>query len=621
MIKEIKLEKIEGNPWQTRLAIDEDYIKDLAEDIARNGLLQVPVGRLVDEDGEPQPAAGRLKASARIQLAFGHNRLAAYSHNSAEKMPVDLQDLTNEQMATFAWAENEKRQDVTPIERARAIKRRMDDFGWKQAEAASHLGMSRPAVANVLRLLKLPDEIQDKIQDGELSERQAMAALPLISLPAEVKERAEGNYYNSPTSIMEKVLDGESSENIRWCVDRLKENNTRNLARAPWPMEHIFKASEVRAESCDQCPARLKGDKSRCTDFDCYDLKDTIWFREKLERASRATGIPVMSDEDRDGGMDALHGYDADLIKQVQEKGCSNLRLRIGSYYRSLIELGITQDDDISLWCANGHKGCQCLPQLQADKDKNDPEILAEKEASREIDKIVDAAAKQLAEAIADGQVDVWRWMMGFITWQLQGKGHDWDLDQIQYGISRALIKNIYHGSDPVQIKYSIDKILASIGVIYSAPADDLAADINRRWHRIKGWSDKLSEEVPTVSQVHGNMQNLANIVQDLGMAEDDELQLDFTGEQLDDLMLRLGELADVLEDSWWQVLDQAKMEQFGQVQEIVTADVNGDFEELLSQMPGQILAYSYAIVSGAEGHGIRAGKIRNMLNSVEVAA
>src|SRR3990172_7368145 len=121
MIDFYLLENIESNPWQGRIGeLNTEYIEELARDIAGNGLLQTPVGREIDNS---------------VQLAFGHNRLAAFrwlSENTSgnlpsglagdfSKMPVDVRELSDEQMGSLAWSENERRRDLNPIERARAV--------------------------------------------------------------------------------------------------------------------------------------------------------------------------------------------------------------------------------------------------------------------------------------------------------------------------------------------------------------------------------------------------------------------------------------------------------------------------------------------------------------------
>lgn len=155
-VLEVPLDKLTSNPWQTRQAGDQAYIKELALDIAANGLLQIPVGRALNSDGAPAALWGEdnqarlLDLEHRtVQLAFGHNRLAAYrwlanaglsDKGNWSTMPVEIRALDDEQMAALAWSENEKRRDHTPVERARAIQARIEHFGWTHEETAERLG-------------------------------------------------------------------------------------------------------------------------------------------------------------------------------------------------------------------------------------------------------------------------------------------------------------------------------------------------------------------------------------------------------------------------------------------------------------------------------------------------
>ena len=179
----ILLDLIDDNPFQTRQTYEDASIAELAADIYARGLLQSPVGRLVD---------------GRVQLAFGHRRLRAYRHIRTQidamgwsAMSVNVQTLTDEQMALAAWSENAQRKDITAIEEAQAIKRMMDGFGWSQSDMASKLGVDRSTVANKLRLLRLPEEVQARIAGRELSERQAVALLPLYELPKSALNNAD----------------------------------------------------------------------------------------------------------------------------------------------------------------------------------------------------------------------------------------------------------------------------------------------------------------------------------------------------------------------------------------------------------------------------------------------
>lgn len=177
MITNIDINNIDGNPWQTRSVEDIDHIKDLAESIKSvRGLMQIPTGRMHPD------------IPFRVQLAFGHSRLAAYrlltsqGYTGFESFPINLMELDNEKMAVWAFEENEKRKDLDPVERAQAIQKMISDFEWNQQQVAEKLSIDRSTVSNMIRLLKMPFEVLDSLKAGILSQRSAMALLPWYEL-------------------------------------------------------------------------------------------------------------------------------------------------------------------------------------------------------------------------------------------------------------------------------------------------------------------------------------------------------------------------------------------------------------------------------------------------------
>lgn len=183
----ISLELIEDNPFQTRARYEAEAIEELAESIAAmhparaetRGLIQVPPARALN---------------GHYELAAGHTRLRAFrllAENDPLEwafMPLDVAPLDDQAMADIAWSENQKRRDLTAVEEAEAMHRAMERFGWTQQEIADRWGLSRPAVANKLRLLQLPDDARDAIQSGGLSERHGRALLAALAKAPEVYE-------------------------------------------------------------------------------------------------------------------------------------------------------------------------------------------------------------------------------------------------------------------------------------------------------------------------------------------------------------------------------------------------------------------------------------------------
>lgn len=184
----VPLDAIDPNPFNTR----QDYgdIPALAADIDRNGLLQIPLGRLVMSDGDYRVAASVLElredvifgaSGLRVQLAFGHRRLAAMRHLDAmtslrRKMPVHILRLTDADMLDLSWSENAARADPNPIEQAELLYAKWQQLGTQQA-VADAWGLPRSTITNKIRLLNLSDEAKTAVRAGRLSERQAMALL------------------------------------------------------------------------------------------------------------------------------------------------------------------------------------------------------------------------------------------------------------------------------------------------------------------------------------------------------------------------------------------------------------------------------------------------------------
>ncbi len=214
----VSIDLIDANPWQPREHEDANAVAEIAASIERNmeagvgtrGLLQVPMARKVGE---------------RYQLAFGHTRKAAFIHLIAldngkadqfREMPLLIQDLTDLQMFEAANAENIKRQDLNPIEKARSMRRYLDDFGKTSEEAAQFFSVSPETVRGTVRLLNLPSGIQEKVRDGSFSVGTARKLLSVQNINAEAMQTAAAE-------ILE--LDEPDAETIdRELQDAIKKN-------------------------------------------------------------------------------------------------------------------------------------------------------------------------------------------------------------------------------------------------------------------------------------------------------------------------------------------------------------------------------------------------------------
>jgi ParB family transcriptional regulator, chromosome partitioning protein len=171
-VREIPVAVISVNPRQPRDVFDEGSLGELAASIAQHGLLQ--------------PILVRALAADRFELIAGERRLRAAKLAGLASIPALVRDAREEQSLLLAIVENVQRADLSPLEEARAYRELADDFALTQEEIAGRVGKSRPAIANTLRLLTLPEEVQTDIAAGRLSAGHARALLALDSDSARV---------------------------------------------------------------------------------------------------------------------------------------------------------------------------------------------------------------------------------------------------------------------------------------------------------------------------------------------------------------------------------------------------------------------------------------------------
>ncbi len=170
---EVEPDRIDPNPYQPRRAFTEEDLAELASSIQQQGVLQ-PV--LVREVGE------------RYQLIAGERRWRAAKMVDLPTVPCLVHNLDDLRTLMLALIENLQREDLNAVEQARAYRQMIEEFGMTQEEVADRLGRSRPAVANCLRLLSLPAEVQEAVTSGALSEGHARALLAVRDEPARLYE-------------------------------------------------------------------------------------------------------------------------------------------------------------------------------------------------------------------------------------------------------------------------------------------------------------------------------------------------------------------------------------------------------------------------------------------------
>ena len=162
---EIPVGEIDRNPYQTRLVFDEKLLAELAESIAANGVVQ--------------PILVRPLANGRFQLIAGERRWLASQRAGKTTIPAVVKAVSDVQAMEITIVENLQRADLNPIEQARAFERLSREFGMTQEQMAHRTGKERASIGNYLRLLKLPQSVQDKVANGTLSYSHARVLLTL----------------------------------------------------------------------------------------------------------------------------------------------------------------------------------------------------------------------------------------------------------------------------------------------------------------------------------------------------------------------------------------------------------------------------------------------------------
>lgn len=203
---ELPINEIIPNRDQPRKTFDEAALEELAQSIKQHGVLQPLLVR-------PIPSGG-------YQLVAGERRWRACRIAGLNKVPVVIKELTDTETMEIAIIENLQREDLNPIEEAEGLQALIDKCGYTQEEVAVSVGKSRPAIANSLRLLRLPQEVRDMTKNGDISAGHARALLAFDN-EAMMLEAAKNIVSNKMT-----VRDVERLAKIKE-TDELRRRRTR----------------------------------------------------------------------------------------------------------------------------------------------------------------------------------------------------------------------------------------------------------------------------------------------------------------------------------------------------------------------------------------------------------
>lgn len=196
VIEEIAIEECRPNPYQPRKTFHADAIEELKDSILEYGIIQPLLGR---------------KSLKGYEIIVGERRYRAAKEAGLETVPVVIKDLTDHNMMELALLENLQREDLTPIEEAHAYANLMTELGITQEELSTRLGKSRSHIANMVRLLSLPDQVIAYINNGELSMGHGRALLGLKDkdhlIPVVTKVRNEKLNVRQIESLIQQLND------------------------------------------------------------------------------------------------------------------------------------------------------------------------------------------------------------------------------------------------------------------------------------------------------------------------------------------------------------------------------------------------------------------------------
>jgi ParB family transcriptional regulator, chromosome partitioning protein len=175
--QEVGIDLIDANPYQTRRKIREEALSELVESIKATGVIQ--------------PVVLRPAANGRYQLVAGERRWMASRRAGKTTIPAVVRQISNEQAMEITIIENLQREDLNPMEQARAFERLSREFGLTQEQIATRTGKDRTSIANFIRLLKLPASIQESLETGTLSFGHGKVLMSLAGFPDHLEHAAK----------------------------------------------------------------------------------------------------------------------------------------------------------------------------------------------------------------------------------------------------------------------------------------------------------------------------------------------------------------------------------------------------------------------------------------------
>jgi len=258
-VAEIDINLIETNPFQPRTEFDETALRELAQSIKEQGVIQ--------------PVTVRKLGYNKYQLISGERRLRASKMAGLTKIPAFIRVANDEQMLELALIENIHRENLNAIEVAISYQRLIDECSLTQEEVSEKVGKSRSAVANFLRLLKLPPEIQLAIRDGHISMGHARALININDKEEQLK------------LLQQIIMDGMTVRQTEEMADKAKGKADKERKQTNFIPEHFKSKIKTLSQTLNtkvKVKRDIKGHGSVVIDF-----KDEAEFDRIMELFNR----------------------------------------------------------------------------------------------------------------------------------------------------------------------------------------------------------------------------------------------------------------------------------------------------------------------------------------------
>jgi ParB/RepB/Spo0J family partition protein len=306
--KTAAINKFRPNPYQpeTRFNVSEEDARKFGLSILEHGMILTPVARRADGPGFYEIGDGWLRLK-------GHDWLVNNGHLEYQEMRFDERDLTDRQMADLILEANKVRKDLNPMEEAQFYKRYLEDFKVTQTELAEKHNITQGEMANTLRLLELPENVQQRVISQEITGTHGRQLLRLNTVP-ELQEKFVEAAIKNNLSVSQLDLE----------INRTLYQNSKLLAPNQWNSP-VFDTA-----GCDTCPYRMmladpwghNKKESRCINSECWEKKQAEAEKKreaeaKKRLAKKTAGQKILTEKDiRHGDFQSMNDYSGSY-KQV----------------------------------------------------------------------------------------------------------------------------------------------------------------------------------------------------------------------------------------------------------------------------------------------------------------